>query len=68
MTTRMIPLRVVEDELGVSRWTLYQWIRDGKLAVIKVGSHYRVSTSEIERIRRVGVTQVEGVTKDGEQT
>ena len=64
---KLLPLRIVEDELGVSRWTLYQWIRTGRLAVIKVGAHYRVSTSEIERMRQAVTTQVQGVTNDGKK-
>ena len=53
MTTveRMLPLSEVEQRLGLSRWSLWNWIRDGKLAARKKpNGHYVVSEGEVERI------------------
>ena len=39
----MLRLAEVEREQGVSRWTLYEWLRSGKLVGVKLAcGHYRV--------------------------
>ena len=41
---KLIPLREVERQLGVTRWTLHELIRRGVLPAIKPPSgHYRVT-------------------------
>lgn len=51
MQERMLPLSEVEQRLGLTRWSLWGWIRDGKLNAAKQpNGHYRVPESEIERI------------------
>ena len=51
MPERMLPLIEVEQQLGLTRWSLWNWIRDGKLYAKKLpNGHYRVAQSEIERI------------------
>ncbi len=53
MTERMLPLSEVEQRLQLSRWSLWNWIRDGKLRAVKQpNGHYRVRESEVERILR----------------
>ena len=48
----LLPLRDVERKLGVSRWTLYEMIRTGKLPAVKLASgHYRVKASIVEATR-----------------
>ena len=51
MSERMLPLSEVEQRLGLTRWSLWGWIRDGKLNAAKQpNGHYRVAESEVERI------------------
>ena len=48
----MLRLSDVEPILGLSRWTLYRWIREGKLEALRLPSgHFRVSEREVERLR-----------------
>jgi len=48
----MLRLREVGSILGLSRWTLYRWIKAGKLAVLRLPSgHFRVPERELERIK-----------------
>ena len=49
--TQLLPLRVVQQNLGVSRWTLYAWIRDGKLHAVRVGAQYRITLEEFQRLQ-----------------
>lgn len=37
--------------LGVHRKTIYQWHKEGKIKFIKVGDFYKVSETEIKRLR-----------------
>ncbi len=37
--------------LGVTRQTVYQWEKDGKIQFIKVGEFNKVSESNIRRLR-----------------
>ncbi|MFC1903730.1 helix-turn-helix domain-containing protein [Chloroflexota bacterium] len=49
----MLKLADVERELGVSRWTLYEWLKEGKLQGMKLPSgHYRVLREEIENLKK----------------
>ena len=48
---RMLRLGEVETRLGVSRWTLYEWIKSGTIKAIRLPSGYfRIPESEVERI------------------
>lgn len=45
-------LAEVEREIGVSRWTLYRWIKRGKLfALLLPSGHFVVSEDEVYRLR-----------------
>ena len=37
---------------GISRQTVWKWIKAGKLKVIRLGKLYRIPVSEVERIKR----------------
>ena len=51
MPERMLPLIEVEQQLGLTRWSLWNWIHEGKLDAKKLpNGHYRVAESEIARI------------------
>ena len=50
---RILPLSEVEQLLGLTRWSLWSWIRDGKLQAVKQpNGHFRVAESEVRRILR----------------
>lgn len=40
----------VAELLKVSRETVYNWLRSGKLQGIKIGHFWRISESELERL------------------
>lgn len=48
----MLTLKQVAAIFHVSRQTLYAWIAEGRLSVVKIGKLVRVEESEIERIKR----------------
>jgi excisionase family DNA binding protein len=50
----LLPLREVGTELKVSRDTLLRWIKDGKLAAVKVGQQWRVRRSTVEGMKGAG--------------
>lgn len=37
---------------GISRQTVWKWIKAKKLKVIRLGKLYRIPVSEVERIKR----------------
>lgn len=41
--------------LGVTRRSMYTWIKEGKIEGNKVGREYRILESEIERILKNGL-------------
>ena len=49
MAPKLLPLREVELRLGLTRWTLYELIRAGRLPAIKLQSgHYRVREEVVD--------------------
>ena len=47
---RLLTLHEVAHMLGVSYWTVYNWIREGKLKGVKVASgRWRVPKSALEK-------------------
>lgn len=40
----------MESIIGITRRTLLQWIKDGKLKAVKIGGRWRVSEKELQRI------------------
>jgi excisionase family DNA binding protein len=47
----VLKLADVERELGVSRWTLYEWLKTGKLYGFKLPcGHYRIPVDEVTRL------------------
>ena len=48
----VLKLADVQRELGVSRWTLYEWLRTGKLHGFKLPcGHYRIPVEQVEKLR-----------------
>lgn len=55
---KVLKLAELERELGVSRWTLYDWLRTGRLHGFKLScGHYRVPVNELERLKASGKGQ-----------
>jgi len=51
--SRLLSLREVERCLSLSRWTLYEMIRSGRLQAVKLSSgQYRVSETVVEAMMR----------------
>jgi excisionase family DNA binding protein len=49
---KVLKLVDVQAELGVSRWTLYEWLKNGKLRGFKLPcGHYRVPADELVKLR-----------------
>ena len=40
------------EMFGISRQTVWKWIKAKKLKVIRLGKLYRIPVSEVERIKR----------------
>lgn len=48
---KVVKLADVQSELGVSRWTLYNWLKTGKLQGFKLPcGHYRIPVGELNRL------------------
>jgi excisionase family DNA binding protein len=39
---------------GLSKWTLYAWLSQGKLTRVKIGGRTMIRASDLERIPQVG--------------
>ena len=48
----MYTLKEVMSIFKVTRQTIYNWIAEGKIKVVKIGGIVRVSEEEVERIKR----------------
>lgn len=49
---KVLKLADVQAELGVSRWTLYEWLRTGRLHGFKLPcGHYRIPVDELSKLR-----------------
>ena len=47
----MLRLAEVERRLQVSRWTLYEWLKEGKIRGVKLPcGHYRIPVDEVTRL------------------
>ncbi len=47
-------LEEIENLLLVTRRTLYNWIKDGKLKAFKVGKQWRVTKEALEEFTQIG--------------
>ncbi len=47
--------------LGVTRMTIWQWIKDGKIQAVIVGGLRMIPQSEVERLKREMNEQATGV-------
>jgi len=58
MTNRPIELRDYINQtdaaeiLGISRMTIWQWMKDGKIQVALVGGQRMIPRSEVERLKQ----------------
>lgn len=66
MERKLYTVKEVADELRVHEETVRRWIRDGKMAAVRMGGSrggFRIKSEEVERIRDHGI---DGSSKDGE--
>jgi len=49
MNEEIFTVREVADRLRVTEQVVYKWLQAGKLKGIKVGRHWRVRESDLER-------------------
>ena len=47
-------LKEIQELLQVTRRTLYNWIKDGKLKAFRIGKEWRVTKTELERVTNTG--------------
>ena len=40
------------EALGISRMTIWQWIKDGKIQAVIIGGARMIPQSEVERLKR----------------
>lgn len=50
-------LKEIQDLLQVSRRTLYNWIKDGKLQTFKAGREWRVTRQALDSFLEAGTEQ-----------
>jgi putative molybdopterin biosynthesis protein len=60
----LTPLQVAE-ELGVSDQTVYNWIREKRLAATKIGRTLRIRRSDLERVIAAHSTTAPDASEDG---
>ncbi len=51
---RLITIKEASERLGVSRWTITQWIKRGDLPAIRIGGKRRIPESVLENWKRLG--------------
>jgi excisionase family DNA binding protein len=47
-------LKEIQDLLQVTRRTLYNWIKDGKLKAFRIGKEWRVTKEALEEFTKIG--------------
>ena len=48
---KVLKLADIEKQLGVCRWTLYHWLREGKIRGFKLPcGHYRIPVTELDKV------------------
>ena len=52
-------LREAAELIGLSHWTLRQYIRDGKLKAVRIGRRVLIEPSELQRLIEQGRTGVD---------
>lgn len=51
-------LKEIEDLLHVTRRTLYNWIKGGKLRAFRIGKEWRVTREALEEFTQTGTEQL----------
>ena len=57
MNAELYKVRDVAALLNIGRTTLYEYVREGKVRVVRFGRAIRIGRDELERIKREGVTR-----------
>jgi hypothetical protein len=58
MTKRLLTLDKVTVALGCSIYSVRRYIANGSIKAVNIGSRVMVSTEEVERIQRDGLTSI----------
>jgi excisionase family DNA binding protein len=56
VTARLLKVPEVAEELALSEKTVWQWIGERRIGVVRLGRAVRVPVSEIERLMEEGST------------
>jgi excisionase family DNA binding protein len=54
---KWVGIEEVMEHLGLSRWTILTWIKEGKLPAYMVGKRYKFKLSEVEEYIRTEITK-----------
>ena len=54
MEKTWLSIKEVGEYLGVSRATVYRWVKDGKLKIHKVGRVSRVKKNDLDKLMEGG--------------
>lgn len=52
MTEEYIPVAAVAKLLNVSRTTVWNWIKTGKIPAIRIGRNYRIKAADVHLMIR----------------
>ena len=50
MATEFLSISQLASRLGVSRWTVYSWVEEGRLPHFRLGRQLRFSWAEVEEV------------------
>ena len=56
----MLSVKETADLFGVTKRTVFRWIKSGKMKSVKIGRTVRIKESEIERVIKEGECYGEG--------
>ena len=52
---KWVGIEVVMEHLGLARWTILTWIKEGKLPAYRVGKKYVFKLSEVDEYIRTDI-------------
>jgi excisionase family DNA binding protein len=55
MDVELYRVRDVMKALSLGRTTVYEYIRTGKIKVVRLGKSIRIARDELERLKREGI-------------
>ena len=58
-TKELLTIVEAQGRLQIGYATIYRWIKKGDIAVVKIGKHQYIPTSEIERLNNANRKELE---------